>query len=77
VTDPRPDPDSEAAGESEYGNDTGFAAAVAGVQAAPGVATPMGAGAGADDPPADDPDGRPAEPATGEGADDDPGRGAD
>jgi hypothetical protein len=29
VTDPRPDPGSELAGESEYGNDTGFAAAAA------------------------------------------------
>ncbi|MFL6127615.1 MAG: hypothetical protein ACJ73E_00935 [Mycobacteriales bacterium] len=27
MTDPRPDPGSEAAGEPEYGNDTGFAAA--------------------------------------------------
>jgi len=26
VTIPRPDPDSERAGESEYGNDSGFAA---------------------------------------------------
>jgi hypothetical protein len=25
VTDPRPDPHSERAGETEYGNDTGFA----------------------------------------------------
>jgi hypothetical protein len=42
VTDPRPDPDSEVAGESEYGNDTGFA----------GTAAPSEATAGPDPEPA-------------------------
>jgi hypothetical protein len=30
VSEPRPQPDSEVAGGSEYGNDTGFAAAATG-----------------------------------------------
>ena len=30
MTDPRPDPGSEVAGEPEYGNDTGFADAATG-----------------------------------------------
>ena len=38
MTDPRPDPDSEVAGEPEYGNDTGFADAAAGTDAEPAAA---------------------------------------
>ena len=67
MTEPRPEPDSELAGESEYGNDTGFAAA------ATGSAT-GDAGAG----PATGDAGPGAEPAADADADDsDPGRGAD
>jgi len=40
VTDPRPDPGSERAGESEYGNDTGFAEPATGQPGSPGPDAP-------------------------------------
>lgn len=40
MTDPRPDPDSERAGESEYGNDTGFAEPATGPGSPPGEDAP-------------------------------------
>ena len=49
MTDPRPDPGSEVAGESEYGNDTGFA------DAATGAAGPDAEPAAAEDADDDDP----------------------
>jgi hypothetical protein len=50
VSEPRPEPDSEIAGEPEYGNDSGFAAEATGPAAGP---------AGAED--ADDDPGRGAD----------------
>jgi hypothetical protein len=68
VTDPRPAPDREVAGEPEYGNDTGFAGSAAGSRTGSG-SEPAAGGAAA---------GPPTEPAAAEDAgDDDPGRGAD
>ena len=79
MTEPRPEPDSELAGESEYGNDTGFADT--GFAAAPTGSATGDAGGG----PATGDAGPGAEPAAAapDDADDaaaddsDPGRGAD
>ncbi len=72
MSEPRPDPGSEAAGEPEYGNDTGFASAATDT----GSDDKDWAGPTATDTSGDDKDW--AGPTSTEDADDaDPGRGAD
>lgn len=75
----RPDPDSEAAGGSEYGNDTGFATAATGNSAGNSAGDSGGAGgAGSEAAGSPEPAGAEATGELAEDADDtDPGRGAD
>ena len=48
MSEPRPEPDSEVAGESEYGNDTGFAAEATGPAAGPDSSDTAAGSAGSD-----------------------------
>lgn len=65
MSDPRPDPGSDLAGESEYGNDTGFATEATSTEGTPDGPPAESAGLTAEDDPADPAGGGSADPTTG------------